>query len=306
LSREHAPVRDARRVTVRTGTRALAPGAYGPIVLNGGTLRLGEPNRRTRYDLETLVVEDGGEVVLDGPVTLTVGTGATISGKVGRAGRPQWLDLRVSSGTVRLGAGAEVHGFLTAPATRLEMAGGALVVGGALVDQAKVAAGARLLAVSPSTASSPADFSGPLFVHKALRLQDRFAALAAELPARFETGLSYEKERPLLVLSEGRGSTHRTAQAERNRALFVAAACALDGTGFDEADLLLVRGPEAGGRGAELRLRLPRRRFDEALWALTREPDPRIARTRILADPLLQNLFVERCLTATGSSWKTR
>ena len=304
--RDDSPIRDARRVTLRSGTRLLVPGAYGSITLTGGTLRLGEPNRRTRYDMESLDVESGGEILLEGPVVLTIGAGAALAGKIGHPGRPQWLDLRISSGTLRLAGGAEVHGFVTGPTVKLEMGSGARVVGGALVDQANVAAGALIIAIAPGNPISVLDFSGPLFVHKALRLQDGFAALGNVLPARFETGLSYEQERPVLVLSERGRATHRTAQTERNRAFFIAAACALDGTGFDDADILLVRASEPGSPGSALQMRLPRRRYDEAIWALTREADPRIARSRILNDPLLQNLFLERCLTATGSSWKTR
>lgn len=300
-------VSGVRNLVLRTATLRLAPGSYGSIDLDSSTLRLGSPGRVSRYDLQALKLEGSSVLELDGPTLLLVSAGVRIHGRVGMPGRPQWLDLRNGTGDVIIGPGSEVHAFISAPTSLIEVGPGASFFGGACSDRAQVAHGARFVAITPNWSSPPTDTSGPLFIHKSLRAQARFLELRSELPSRFQVRLTYNEDAPELVIAEQFSASHRAAQLEETRAFFQAACTALDSTGFDTATITFFRAASRlGSNGEWLQLHLTRPQFEQTLWAITRDKDQRMAMKRIKESSLLLNLFMQRCLTITTGAWINR
>lgn len=100
------------------GAVAVPAGVYGHLTVNGtGGLVFGvagavEP---ARYELQSLTLNGRATVEIAGPVRLKLARGLTLSGAVGSAGHPDWLQIEISDGGLTLNGNAVVHGLVTAP-----------------------------------------------------------------------------------------------------------------------------------------------------------------------------------------------
>jgi len=297
----------ARNVLMRASERELVPGAYGTLTLEAGTLRLGRPGELTRYDFQSLNLSGNSKIELLGPVVVWVSNGVRLQGAVGSPGKPQWFDLRVSSGDIRIVRGAEIHGYISATNSLVEVESFSNVFGGVCADKSRVHPGARLVAIAPNWNAQKPESSGPLFIHKAVRAGSRFGELPYELPHGYDSSLSYINETPEVVLVRSMPATGRTFQLEESQAFFLVTCAALDATGFDEARITFYRAT-ANARAVNevLRIALRRQQFEETLWAIARERNPREAVRMIRGSSLLLNLFMQRCLSVTSSRWQER
>ena len=71
------------------------------------------------YNLRTLVLNARSRVQVVGPVIINLATGVSVngSGALGAlAGRPDWVKINASSGSVALNSDAALHGSVVAPA----------------------------------------------------------------------------------------------------------------------------------------------------------------------------------------------
>lgn len=100
------------------GAVAVPPGVYGRFTVNGnGSLILGVAGAEdaARYDLQGLTLNGQASVQVVGPVVLTLANSMSMSGVVGSAEHPEWLELRFAQGGLTLNGGAVLRGNVTAP-----------------------------------------------------------------------------------------------------------------------------------------------------------------------------------------------
>lgn len=220
----------------------LPPGSYGDLVVAQGTLLLGSAGNGepSRYEFRTIDVQAGGTVALAGPVVATVANGATLRGTAGHAAAPFWFDLRVAAGEVLVAGPGALYAFLSAPQSKVTVAGGGALVGGAASDQLEVANGAEAKMVAPDWSGTADEITRPRFPHKALRLQSSVPELKAGFRHSYGPGVSYIDDVPYLMLAEGkRPLDHPLADYEAHRAFFEACRTLFVNTGFDRAVLVL-------------------------------------------------------------------
>jgi len=67
------------------------------------------------YELQGLTLNGNVSVKIVGPVKLKLATGATVSGTVGSAAHPEWLQWDIVSGGLTLNGNARVNAIVTAP-----------------------------------------------------------------------------------------------------------------------------------------------------------------------------------------------
>ncbi len=102
----------------KAGTHVVPAGTYGAFTVNSGsTLVLGTAGATAPavYHLQSLTVNHGGAVQIDGPVILHLANGLSLSGVVGSATAPDRLTLLVASGGVTVNGNAVISGAIVAP-----------------------------------------------------------------------------------------------------------------------------------------------------------------------------------------------
>jgi hypothetical protein len=272
-------------------SRALPPGAYGKLTLHYARVVLGKAGsvRPERYDFESLELREGAEIDLVGPVVITVGQVAKLSGRIGRPDLPQWLDLRIAGGAVDVVEGAAIHGAVYAPRSEVRLKAKGEVRGWVGGERVVIEAGGRVAA-----APRP---PGPVLrtpPQAALLVQERLAATSGVGRAAVETELSFVDDAPVVVVGGRVRSSGEKAQAEERRAWFEAARAALFDTGFTSARLSLAGGSTLVSSKAGVAIVLTVEDFLGHLVALGGTSDPGENVRRIGEIPLLQTLFFER------------
>ena len=133
------------------GPVAIPPGTYGDFVANGGSgFVLGIPGSAepTVYNFQRLTLNGQTRMDVVGPVTITVAYGFSANGLLGTETDPDWLNLRVHTGSFNLNGGCSIYGYLTAPQSTVVINGQSLLEGGLICDRLIVNGGGilRLLA----------------------------------------------------------------------------------------------------------------------------------------------------------------
>ncbi len=169
--------REVRHITVRRKSDvALPPGDYGDVVVEQGSLSLGEHGtaRPSRYVFRSLTVRPSAQLRVVEPVVLLLGADSSLSGEVGHPMKPEWLDVRITKGSLVIHAGCQVFGVILASSGSVQVGNGAQIVG--------AVAGNDVTLGTKSRVSAAMAEGGPLanqpFLAKALRVESRIAALA--------------------------------------------------------------------------------------------------------------------------------
>lgn len=290
-----------RDLTVKHRDREVVvpPGAYGEWIVESGRVVLGRKGSLVweRYFFQSLSVGVDAAIELLGPVVIVVGRLDGVQGRLGNERYVNWLDLRVAAGAVALGAGGEVYGVVTAADSAVTLGGRAKLRGGLVCDSAVVEPAARFTGVSPDWSRESSGNSLPLFIHKAARVQRLLPELEKRFGDRYAIKVGYPDDVPAILLEERSRPPDRLAQHEERQAFFAACRTLLEGTGFARGVVMLVRAPVAAGSGPEfVSVTMEREQFEDHLWAIGREPQLRDNVVRIRENPLLLNLFMERCL----------
>lgn len=100
------------------GTVSVPAGRYRNFVINqGNNIVLGTPGATLPdvYEMDSLVINGGASVSLDGPAILKLGSALSVNGTVGRESHPEWLMLQFSAGGLTLNGTAKVLGDVRAP-----------------------------------------------------------------------------------------------------------------------------------------------------------------------------------------------
>ena len=137
-----------RSLTLRdnVGQIAVPPGTYGAFSANTGsgiTLGVAGATEPAVYDLQSLTLKAGSQLLIVGPVVLTTGSAAAVSGAAGNPGHPEWLMLNVASGGLTVN-GATLSGFVVAPNGAVTINTGGAIHGGIKADLVVIKEGASL------------------------------------------------------------------------------------------------------------------------------------------------------------------
>lgn len=287
-------VKQSKRVVI------LPAGNYGEIAVDSGRLQLGRKGSltRDRYYFQSLAVGADGSVELLGPVVVTVGHLGSIQGKLGSDRFTNYLDLRVASGAVTLGADTEIHGVVTATESAVTLGQRVKVRGGIICDQAVVESTARFTGVQPSWGKESSGSSLPLFIHKAARIEAQMPELNERYAGRYAASVSYPNDEPVIVLEGNAGGVGPLTRSDEQHAFFDACRTLFDGTGFARGSVRLILPAPAGSRfGPDIvNITMDRGQFEDHLWAIGRQKQPRDNIVRIRDDPALLGLFLERSL----------
>jgi pectate lyase/pectin methylesterase-like acyl-CoA thioesterase len=135
-----------RNLTLNSGAGQLPvpPGTYGAFTAKAGTsLVLGIPGATEPaiYNLQNLVLANNAQLLVVGPVVLTLANGTALfngtvlDGVAGDAAHPQWLVLNLATGGISLGSNATVHGFVNVPAGTVIIPSGATLHGRVTSDR---------------------------------------------------------------------------------------------------------------------------------------------------------------------------
>lgn len=127
-----------RNLTIggNAGPVAVPAGTYGKFTV-GGTMVLGVAGATTPsvYNLQGLTLNGDAEIKVVGPVIVNVASGVALSGAMGEAGHPEWLEVNVANGGVTLNGSAVLDGYVTAPAGAVVINGNAVLNGGVVADR---------------------------------------------------------------------------------------------------------------------------------------------------------------------------
>ncbi len=100
------------------GAVAVPAGTYGTFIANGGSsfvLGVAGATEPTAYNLQSLTINGNAQLTVVGPVVITVANAATINGRIGAAGQPDWLRLLVANGNVTFNGNFTASAHIVAP-----------------------------------------------------------------------------------------------------------------------------------------------------------------------------------------------
>lgn len=140
---DYSTVRDLD-LHVGVGTFAIPPGTYGVFSANrGASMSLGVPGATTPavYNFEQLFLQDGSQLIINGPVIVSLRRGLNCDGALGNVAHPEWLQLKIFDGGLRIKEGITVAAFVTATATRSDVNVKGTLIGGLSCTQLTVDAG---------------------------------------------------------------------------------------------------------------------------------------------------------------------
>ncbi|MBI4626470.1 MAG: hypothetical protein HY736_25030 [Verrucomicrobia bacterium] len=286
---------EVRNATLRKrGDVVLPPGSYGDIDAEQGTLVLGvaDSTQPVRYTMRALTTGAKVQLRLLGPVIVTLNANSSI-GDAGNAANPEWLDVRLANGSLSIGAGAQVHGFILAAEGAVQIGVGAQVTGSVAGVDVTLATKARVSKpgqkLMPSTQQP--------FLPKALRVQARIPAINQRYRHDYYASVGYPGDVPHVFLVEGkRAGNARIDQQNDRLALLAALTDALVDTGFDQAVVTVVRYRPGGAQGEDVtNFPFTRGELDTALRFAGRKNNAPDNIRKISESPLLLNIFAHYC-----------
>ena len=120
------------------GNLAVPAGSYGAFTANGSNrfiLGVAGATSPAVYNLQSLVLNGSSQLVIVGPVTLTMASAVTANGSIGTAAHPEWLTLRLAAGGLTLNGKVTVAAYVTAPSGTITINGGTTLTGGVTCDR---------------------------------------------------------------------------------------------------------------------------------------------------------------------------
>jgi DNA/RNA endonuclease G (NUC1) len=118
-------------------TSAIPEGAYGDITANGNNkIVLGVAGATTPsvYSFQHLTLNGTSSLQVVGPVIVTVGSGVSLNGSIGAAGRPEWLTLKLAQGGLTLNGNVSASAYVLVPNGTVTVNGGSSLTGALAAD----------------------------------------------------------------------------------------------------------------------------------------------------------------------------
>ncbi|HEX6622132.1 MAG TPA: VWA domain-containing protein, partial [Pyrinomonadaceae bacterium] len=126
----------------RAGAVIVPPGTYGRFAAGSHTalvFGVAGSSEPAIYNLESLQLSGGSELRLDGPVTLTVKSGVTLTGStVGAADDPRRMLLKMPEGELKIGGSGVLYGVVRAPHSLITVEGNGRLRGTVSCDRLAV------------------------------------------------------------------------------------------------------------------------------------------------------------------------
>jgi hypothetical protein len=147
-----ATVRDLKLEGV-AGNVTVPAGTYRNFTVASGTrivLGIAGATIPSVYNLNDLVVKDNAAIIVNGLVTLNVGTGVKLegSGFIGNSANPGWLTINNNSGDVKVSGDTRLYGTVNAPNSKIVIEGSSIITGKVWADNLTVSGGAKLTGVN--------------------------------------------------------------------------------------------------------------------------------------------------------------
>ncbi len=120
------------------GNVTVPAGVYGSFIANGGsgfTLGVAGATTPSVYEFQRLTLNGNAALNIVGPVIIVLKNDLNVNGGVGAVAHPEWLDLRVSNGSVTLNGNVAFHGYVTAPSGTVTINGNTTLTGGVAADR---------------------------------------------------------------------------------------------------------------------------------------------------------------------------
>jgi hypothetical protein len=120
------------------GNVAVPAGVYGSFTANGGsgfTLGVAGATTPSVYEFQSLTLNSNSALNIVGPVIIVLKNDLNVNGGVGAVAHPEWLDLRVSNGSVTLNGNVAFHSYVTAPSGTVTINGNTTLTGGVAADR---------------------------------------------------------------------------------------------------------------------------------------------------------------------------
>ncbi|HEY4246900.1 MAG TPA: ExeM/NucH family extracellular endonuclease [Lacunisphaera sp.] len=114
------------------GQLTVPAGTYGAFTVNGSSslaFGVAGATQPSIYNLQSLTLNGTSHLSVVGPVILKLANGTSLSGSMGTAGRPEWLDLEIASGGLTLNSNVTLDGFVTAPSGTITINGNCTLTG---------------------------------------------------------------------------------------------------------------------------------------------------------------------------------
>lgn len=119
-------------INAQGATVTLPPGKYDRITLNGAStviLDAGTVAAPALYEIQQIDLNGGSRIDATGPVELRLKNSLNANGYIGRAARPEWLEMSISAGSFTLNSQSAFHGTAIVPGGSLTVNGGSLLHG---------------------------------------------------------------------------------------------------------------------------------------------------------------------------------
>jgi hypothetical protein len=133
---EFATVRD---LTLNGGGMVAVPsGTYRALTANSGggfILGVAGSSQTSVYNLDSLTLNDGGQLQVVGPVVLTTPNSVTLNGSMGAENNPLWLELKVASGDITLNGGSVLYASVIVPSGTVTINGNSSLIGNIVCDR---------------------------------------------------------------------------------------------------------------------------------------------------------------------------
>ena len=96
------------------------------------------------YNFQSLELSSASTLQIVGPVIVTVAGDFVVNSVIGQSAHPEWLELRIANGDVKLKSNAVLFALLLAPTGTLTLGSKSLLVGSFAVDDLEVSENARI------------------------------------------------------------------------------------------------------------------------------------------------------------------
>ena len=122
---------------------------------SGFTLGFAGATQPSVYNFQQLTLNSSSQVILLGPVTITVGQGISDNGVIAANTNPSWLQLRISSGDFTLNSNGAFFGALLVPSGTVTINSNSRLVGSVASSNLTINSGGVLDIVAGSGSPSP-------------------------------------------------------------------------------------------------------------------------------------------------------
>jgi hypothetical protein len=147
--------------TTSVGSVTLLPGTYGNMTANNNSKfvlgNAADPETPVVYNLDSLALNSGGDVVIVGRVILNLRNGFNLSNGAifGNSANPDWLQINVWNANVNVASGSSVYGRIFAPNNTIAFNNGSVLNGSVSARTLELNSTSVVFSLSPANSPGP-------------------------------------------------------------------------------------------------------------------------------------------------------